>query len=719
VLDEGAGERAGEDGVGEAGGEGAESGELVSKSEDVVVERMEAALVMLGEVLGFPGGDIDLDRALGFACLATEAEVEGLVDGFALKALGAECAGEHLPEEAGAAACGVLFVAGGAVAGTHDAAGGIAACADADAALRCAGEGTLVSGEGEVGFKIAHRGGNGRLRGCGRGLFRVDGGVVAEVFKGVVDADGVNELAGVHAVVRIPEDLEVAEGLHERGAEHLGQESGAGLAVAVLAREGAAEAEDDIRSAVNELAEAAEALDGAEVKVDAGVYAALAVVAIEWTAIAVFGHEGGDGAEVVAELVGGNGGVFPAFIAVRLAGDKDHSTEGGVADTPDGDGLLGSADADDGSDGPGLAGAGEAFGLGAGIFCGPCAHLDEQEADALRELGEVAEGEALAAHEVDEEVIKPLKADGMVLKGAGNGIGGEEGISKAEDGEDAEGRAGGEVESGGDDVGAGALRADEGSGDVEVAFGEQLVKIESGDAARDAGKSFADEVGVGIADLSEAGVELTDAATGLDFGGEFGGSCGADGESGSVIEDDVKGLDVIDDLAAEQAVDAATVVADHAAEGAAGVGCGIGRVGEVVEFGGVAETVKDDAGLDYGQPGIGINGCEAVHVFGVVEDYRYIGALASETGASAARQDGRSGGAAGGECGLNVGGVAGQNDADGKLTVVGGIGGVESAGTKIETDFATEGFLELGFKLAMGGEALVFKRRQSREYGKG
>ena len=79
---------------------------------------------------------------------------------------------------------------------------------------------------------------------------------VAQVLDRIVDADGIDELAGVHAVVRVPEDLELAEGLHELGAEHLGQQRGAGLAVAMFAGERAAEAEHDIGGAVDELAEA-------------------------------------------------------------------------------------------------------------------------------------------------------------------------------------------------------------------------------------------------------------------------------------------------------------------------------------------------------------------------------------------------------------------------------------------------------------------------------
>jgi len=154
ALDEGTGERAGEKSVGEGWGEGAEAGEFVGKAKDVVVERVEAVLVVLGEELGLPGGDVYLHWALGLAGLATEAKVESLIDGLALEALFAQCSGEHLPEEAGAAAGGVLLVTGGTVAGTHDTADGVAACADADTALGGARKGALVGGEGEVGFEL-------------------------------------------------------------------------------------------------------------------------------------------------------------------------------------------------------------------------------------------------------------------------------------------------------------------------------------------------------------------------------------------------------------------------------------------------------------------------------------------------------------------------------------------------------------------------------------
>jgi hypothetical protein len=266
-----------------------------------------------------------------------------------------------------------------------------------------------------------------------------------------------------------------------------------------------------------------------------------------------------------------------------------------------------------------------------------------------RKQRNIVDGEILAAHEVDQHAVEAFQADGAVLEDARHGVGGEEGVGKASDGEHAEGRAGGEVERGGDDGGAGALGADQRAGDVEAVFVEQLVEVVAGDAAGNAGKFLADERGSSGRGDGEAGVDLADAAAGADEGFELGGAGAADGHARAVVENNVERFDVVDHFAGQQAVDAATVVADHAAEGAAGVRRGVGGVGQVVELGGLAQAVEDDARLDARQLGGGVDGGEAVHVAGEVEDHGDVGALAGQAGARAARQDGGSGGAAGGQ----------------------------------------------------------------------
>ena len=425
---------------------------------------------------------------------------------------------------------------------------------------------------------------------------------MAEIFCGIVDAHRVRELAGIHAVVGIPETLELAEGLDELGAEHVGQQSRARLAVAVLAGERSAEGNHHVSGAIDKLAEFFYSFWSREVEVNTGVHAALAVVAVERAAEAVLGHELSDGAQIVAELRGRNGGVFPSLAAIGLAGHENHGAERGLAHMPNGSCFLGRADVRHRRGGPGLRGAGDGFGLGLRFFLGPRAHFDEQKTDSVRQAVEIAQRQTFAAHEIDQQIIEAFKADGLVFEGEGDGVGGEKGIAEAEHGEHAEGRAGDEVERGGDDVGAGAFRAHQRAGDVEVVFGQQLVEVVAGDAAGNARELFAHQGGVAVANAREARVDLAHAAAGADQRVQFCWRRCAHRHPGAVVENDVERFHVVDGFAAQQAVHAATVVADDAAEGAARMRGGVGRVGEVMKLGGVAQAVEHDAGLDARDP---------------------------------------------------------------------------------------------------------------------
>ena len=103
-----------------------------------------------------------------------------------------------------------------------------------------------------------------------------------------------------------------------------------------------------------------------------------------------------------------------------------------------------------------------------------------------------------------------------MLEGERNGIGGEERIVEAEHGKDAKRRAGGEVQRGGNDVGAGAFGADQCARHMEIVFGQQLVEVVAGDAARNAREFFADQSRVAVADAGKACVDLARAAAGAD-----------------------------------------------------------------------------------------------------------------------------------------------------------------------------------------------------------
>ncbi len=245
--------------------------------------------------------------------------------------------------------------AGGHEAGAHGAGVGLAAGSDADAAEVGGGEAAVVFGEGEVGF----------------GLPGVVVGAEAEVFVGLV---GVNELVGVHAVGGVEETFEGAEGVHEFGAEHLGEERAAGLAVAVFAGEGAAVGEGDVGGAVHELAELDDAGWGFEVEVVAHVDAALAEVAVHGAAVVELLHERGDLAEVAAELGGVDGCVFPALPTGADAGYEGGGSEAGLANVPDAFCLGRGVDAGIRLGAEGFEIGGQGAGLGVGFGLGCCAN---------------------------------------------------------------------------------------------------------------------------------------------------------------------------------------------------------------------------------------------------------------------------------------------------------------------------------------------------------
>src|SRR4029077_1880651 len=133
---------------------------------------------------------------------------------------------------------------------------------------------------------------------------------------------------------------------------------------------------------------------------------------------------------------------------------------------------------------------------------------------------------------------------------------------------------------------------------------------------------------------------------------------------------------------------AAGVVADHASERAAVVGCRIRREGEVVLLGGVAEMVEDHAGLNAGKLAGGIDFEDLREVLGEIHHHGGVAALAGERRASTAGKNGSTVFAAGGERRDDIVVAARDHDADGDLAIAGAVGGVEGAAAAVEADFA-------------------------------
>ena len=209
----------------------------IDHAERVGVERPPRCLRSSARGTRRVGRDVDVGRALGLAGLARQAQVERLLDVFVLPRVRRRRSPlQHLEQQVRAAARAVLLLERGHVARAHRAAVVLAAFAEADAAQRRPSRATRRRpGTGSACPAEAARS---RRRGGG---FRWAGSASIS-------------LPGFIALPRIPDRLELAKGLHQLRPEHLRQQRTARLAVAVLARERAAVADDEVGRAIDELA---------------------------------------------------------------------------------------------------------------------------------------------------------------------------------------------------------------------------------------------------------------------------------------------------------------------------------------------------------------------------------------------------------------------------------------------------------------------------------
>ncbi len=241
----------------------------------VRLQRPRATLVVVRQELGLVARHVGVRRAVAAAALAGEAQVERLLHLLALPAVGDHLAAQHLVEQPAAAARRIAFFAGRAVARAHGAALGRAALAHADAALGGAREAVALAAEerharrdGRPAGRRARRAGS-RPRGRPRPAHR----------PACPDSSGCRG-----SQMR----LNSRNASISSGAVHDRQELGAGLAVAVLARERAAVLRPPGRAASRRKPrQCAMPSARAQVEVDARVDAAVAEMAVERGAVAV------------------------------------------------------------------------------------------------------------------------------------------------------------------------------------------------------------------------------------------------------------------------------------------------------------------------------------------------------------------------------------------------------------------------------------------------
>ena len=273
----------------------------------------------------------------------------------------------------------------------------------------------------------------------------------------------------------------------------------------------------------------------------------------------------------------------------------------------------------------------------------------------------------------------------------GNVVGALINVGIGDDQQHALGRAFDQAAGGFENRDARAFGADQCAGDVESILGQKVVQVVAGDAAGNVRESAGGpdrhrwRRWFAVWCRFRRGVRLAAEMRSSSARGR-----GADFHAQAVVGEDFQFFDVVVGLAGHDGVHAAGVVADHAAESAAVVRGGIGREGEMVFFGGGAESVEHDSGLHAGDAAGGIDFENPRHVLGEIEDDGDVAALAGERCAAAAAEQRRAELAAERDRGQNIVGVAGKHDADGNLAVVGAVGGVESASAAVEADFTVE-----------------------------
>ena len=345
--------------------------------------------------------------------------------------------------------------------------------------------------------------------------------------------------------------------------------------------------------------------------------------------------------------------------------------------------------------------------LRVGLLGRPRAELDEQRSFAERQQLELVETHAFGAKRIGYGVVESFEANRLVRQDGGHVIGRDERVGKSDAHETAERRACREAKRRFEHRHAGALAADQRTSHVEALFGQQLVKVVTGHAARDAREFFTDERGEPIADAFQAGVNLSLAAAGADDRLELGVARGADAHPRPVIQHHLERVDVVDGLSSHQGVHAARVVADHAAERATAVRRRIGRKRQVVHFGRITNAIEHDAGLHARHLRRRIERDDAVQVLRKVHDDRNVTALAGEAGACAARHDRGGHFAARRHRRYHVGFVERDHQSDRHLPIVGRVGRIQRTRAVVEAHLAADRVFQLSLERISGRELVA------------
>src|SRR6266478_9644744 len=152
--------------------------------------------------------------------------------------------------------------------------------------------------------------------------------------------------------------------------------------------------------------------------------------------------------------------------------------------------------------------AGPRFGFGGGVGAG----LYDQPATAFRQQREAFEVHTFAAARVDHDVIETFEADGVMLHDLGDVVGAEIDIAPSDNEQHPRRRTLDQAASGFENRHTSTFGTDESARHVKAIFGEQVVEVVSGNAARNVGELATNLLSVAVGDGLEPCVDFRAAA---------------------------------------------------------------------------------------------------------------------------------------------------------------------------------------------------------------
>ena len=231
---------------------------------------------------------------------------------------------------------------------------------------------------------------------------------------------------------------------------------------------------------------------------------------------------------------------------------------------------------------------------------------------------------------------------------------------------------------------------------ISPGFRDQPIEVVPRDVSLEVGVRLGNRVRVLLQDPPDFGVNpLLERAVSIAPVVDLLESDLAESGDGSVREDDFAGLDISVGLAVLQGVCTCRIVPDRAADRTLVAPCRVRRELEIVGLYGLVERPQDRSRLDRRGPAVGIGRFDLVHVPGQIEDDGAVYRLSGETRPAAAGQDWNAPSRTVLDDASDVGRRFGEDDADWRHLVGTGVGGVQLSRVRVEANRTVDEVLEV------------------------